>query len=229
MRTALDIGYRHLDTATAYENQAEVGRAVRDSGIDRREIFVTTKLPPSAAGRERATLTESLREMGLDHVDLWLVHWPPDGAAPEVWRELLAARKDGLARAVGVSNYDLAQIDELIAATGVAPAVNQIPWSPARHDAAVLGGHRERGVVLEGYGPLKGTDLDHPVLARIASAHGVTPAQVVLRWHVDRRIVVIPKSQRPERIAANADLSGFALDADELALIERELSGITPG
>jgi diketogulonate reductase-like aldo/keto reductase len=221
VRAALEVGYRHLDTATIYGNEREVGRAVRDSGVPREQVFVTTKLPPGDAGRERRTLTGSLRALGMDQVDLWLVHWPPRARAlVPTWEALLAARDQGLARAVGVSNYSLAQLDQLIDATGQAPQVNQIPWAPALHDPAVLDGHRRRGVVLEGYSPFKNTDLGHPVLAEVAARHRVTPAQVVVRWHLDHQVVVIPKSADPGRIAANFDVFGFSLDAEELARIE---------
>jgi 2,5-diketo-D-gluconate reductase A len=167
VRAALEVGYRHIDTATMYGNEREVGRAVRDSGVPREQVFVTTKLPPGAAGRERRTLDGSLRALGMDHVDLWLVHWPPRGRGlVSTWRELLAARDRGLARAVGVSNYSLAQLVE------------------------------------------------------VATRHGVTPAQVVVRWHVDHQVVVIPKSATPERIATNFDVLGFSLSEEELARID---------
>jgi diketogulonate reductase-like aldo/keto reductase len=221
VRTALDCGYRHIDTATMYRNEEETGRAIRDSGLDRQDIFLTTKLPGGNVGSERATLAASLRALGMDHVDLWLVHWPPgDAASPEVWRELLACRDEGLARAVGVSNYSVSQIDELTEATGEGPAVNQIPWSPPEHDPKLLAAMRERDVVVEGYSPLKGTDLTSPILAEIAARHGVTPAQVVLRWHIEHEITVIPKSAKPDRIAANIDLFGFSLDPAEMATID---------
>ncbi|HEY5989308.1 MAG TPA: aldo/keto reductase [Streptosporangiaceae bacterium] len=221
LHAALDAGYRHIDTATMYGNESEVGRALAESGLDRGDVFITTKLPSGKAGHERGTLAASLRALDTDYVDLWLVHWPPPGRMlGPVWRELLAVRDQGKARAVGVSNYSLAQIDRLIAATGEAPSVNQIPWSPARHDATLIAGHRERGVAVEGYSPLKGTNLAAPVLADIASAHNVTPAQVVLRWHLERGIAVIPKSARPERIASNIDLFGFSLTAAEVARID---------
>jgi 2,5-diketo-D-gluconate reductase A len=208
---ALEVGYRHIDTATIYRNEREVGRAVRDSGVPRQEVFVATKLPPSHAGRERRTLDDSLRALGTDYVDLWLVHWPPRARAlVSTWEELLAVRDAGLARAVGVSNYSTGELDQLIAATGQAPQVNQIPWAPALHDAARLAQHRQRGIVLEGYSPFKNTDLGHPVLAKIAADHGVTPAQVV----------VIPKSATPERIAANFDVFGFSLTEEELRRID---------
>jgi diketogulonate reductase-like aldo/keto reductase len=221
IREALDVGYRHLDTATMYGNEAILGRAIRDSGVPREDLFITTKLPPSRAGRERATLDESLRALDTSYVDLWLIHWPPGGRArPEAWRQLLAARDAGLARNAGVSNYSIRQIDELVAATGEAPAVNQIPWSPFLYDAGTLAESRERGVVLEGYSPFKRSDLRHPVLRSIAERHGVTPAQVVLRWHIEHRVVVIPKSVTAERIRSNFDLFGFALSPDEVAWID---------
>lgn len=221
VRYALDVGYRLLDTATIYGNEREVGRAVRDSGLARRDIFITTKLPPERAGRERQTLGESLDALGVDYVDLWLVHWPPGGRArPQVWREFIGARDAGLARAIGVSNYSTPQIDELIDATGEAPAVNQIRWAPSRYDPKRVEELRERGIVLEGYSPFKSTDLRSRTLTEIAQRHGVSTAQVVLRWHVEHGVVAIPKSATPERIAANLDVFGFSLSADEVARID---------
>ena len=218
IRRALQAGYRHIDTATMYRNEDRVGRAMADSGLDRSDIFVTTKLQPGNAGRARAILAESLRALGTDYVDLWLVHWPPRGqASPRLWREFLAIRDEGLCRAVGVSNYSVAEIDDLIEATGERPAVNQIPWSLPQYDPALLAAHAQRGVAVEGYSSLKGTRLRDPVLAEIASSHGVTPAQVVLRWHLELGIIVIPKSARPERIESNLDLFGFSLTPEEMA------------
>ncbi len=221
VRHALDVGYRHVDTATMYRNERDVGRAVRDSGLRREDVFVTTKLPPGNAGRERRTLDDSLRALGTDYVDLWLVHWPPaGGAGTQTWRQFLALRDEGLARSVGVSNYGTAQIDELVRATGERPEVNQIPWGPSLYDPAKVDAHRRRGVVLEGYSPFKSTDLRHPVLVDVARGHGVTPAQVVVRWHVDHGVVVIPKSANPERIAANFDVFRFSLDDADLRRID---------
>ncbi len=221
VRSALEIGYRHVDTATAYANERAVGRAVRESGLPREEIFVTTKLPPERAGRERETIEASLEALGLAFVDLWLVHWPPRGAArPDTWEALLAARADGLARSVGVSNYSLAQIDELVRATGEAPAVNQIRWGPTLHDPAVVAGHRERGVVLEGWSPFKSTNLRDPVLVAVAARHGITTAQVIVRWHLEHGVVVIPKSSDPGRIRQNLDVFGFELSGDDLRSID---------
>jgi 2,5-diketo-D-gluconate reductase A len=219
---ALEVGYRHIDTATMYRNESEVGRAIRDNGVDRGEVFVTTKLRPGDADRARATLGESLRALRTPYVDLWLVHWPPRGrASPRLWREFLVLRDEGLCRSVGVSNYSIAQIDELIAATGERPAVNQIPWSPARYDPALLAAHAERGVLVEGYSPLKGARLRDPVLAELAAKYDVTPAQIVLRWNVELGIPVIPKSARPERMYSNLDLFGFSLTPEEMARVSQ--------
>jgi 2,5-diketo-D-gluconate reductase A len=222
VRAALATGYRHLDTATMYANEAAVGAALAASEIDRADVFVTTKIRPSDAGRARAILTQSLRALGTDYLDLWLVHWPPSSRndSRQLWAELLEIQADGLVRDVGVSNYSLPEIDELIRSSGQAPAVNQIDWGPALYDSRLLAGHAERGIAVEGYSTLKNTNLDDPVLAKIAAAHGVSAAQVVLRWQVQHGITAIPKSARPDRIAANLDLFGFSLTADELASID---------
>jgi 2,5-diketo-D-gluconate reductase A len=221
VHTALAAGYRHIDTATMYGNEAEVGHALAESGLDRSSVFLTTKLPSGRAGHERGTLAASLRALGTDYVDLWLVHWPPAGRKLcQVWREFLVLRDEGRARAIGVSNYSLAQLDRLTEATGVSPAVNQISWSPARYDPALLAGHAERGVALEGYSPLKGANLADPVLTGIATAHGVTPAQVVLRWNLEHGVTIIPKSSHPDRIKANIDVLGFTLTPDQVTRID---------
>jgi 2,5-diketo-D-gluconate reductase A len=222
VRTALAAGYRHLDTATMYANEAEVGEALADSGVERSEVFVTTKIRPSDAGRARKVLQASLRALRTDYLDLWLVHWPPPRAVDsrQLWNELLEVQADGHVRDVGVSNYSLQQLDDLTKSSGQTPAVNQIDWGPTFYDPAVLAGHTERRIAVQGYSPLKNTDLDDAVLAKIAAAHGVTTAQVVLRWHLEHDITVIPKSARPERIAANFDLLGFSLSAADIAAID---------
>ena len=219
--TALELGYRHIDTATGYGNEAGIGSALADSGLDRDAVFITTKLPPDHAGRERRTIEESLTKLGVDRVDLWLVHWPPNKqASPEVWAEVIRAREDGLATNIGVSNYSLEQIDELTAATGVTPAVNQIKWSPGIYDATVATGLADRGVVLEGYSPFKTSNLDDPTLVEIAEAHDASTAQIIVAWHVARGFVVIPKSVHRNRIEANAAGARVALTADEVAAID---------
>jgi 2,5-diketo-D-gluconate reductase A len=218
---ALEIGYRHIDTALMYGNERQVGRGLVASGVPRDDVFITTKLWPDRAGRERATLEESLGSLGLERVDLWLIHWPPGGRArPDVWEKFIEAQADGLATAIGVSNYTVDQIDELERATGRLPAVNQIEWSPSLYDADEVNALRERGVTLEGYSPLKTTNLADPRLVRTAEAHGVTPVQVVIRWHLQHEIVVIPKSTHEERIRENWDVFGFELSDDELAELD---------
>jgi 2,5-diketo-D-gluconate reductase A len=220
VRSALDAGYRHIDTATLYENESRIGQALADSGVDRSEVFVTTKINPRGFGRVRATLETSLTALRLDHVDLWLIHWPRSGdPVPDVWRQMRELRDAGLTRAIGVSNYDLGQIDALVRDSGETPAVNQIPWRPGTFEADVLAGHRDRGIVVEGYSGLRDTDLTHPALADAAAAHGVTPAQVALRWHLEHDIVVIPKSVHPDRIAANLALD-FPLTPAEVTRID---------
>jgi diketogulonate reductase-like aldo/keto reductase len=216
---ALAAGYRHLDTATIYGNEREVGAALKASGVARDDVFVTTKCPPDDQDRAREVLEQSLEALGLDAVDLWLVHWPPNDAV-KMWQAFVQAQADGLAKDVGVSNFSLAQLDELEQATGVKPAVNQIKWSPLLFDRGVEQGHRERGIVLEGYSGLKGGTLEHPVITGIAERLGRTPAQVINRWHLEHGVVTIPKSSDPERIRANADLDGFSLTADDLAAMD---------
>ena len=221
VQAALETGYRHIDTATAYRNEAGIGRALAAAGLPRAAVFVTTKMPAEHVGRERQTLEESLTKLGLDHVDLWLVHWPPDGkAAPKAWEEFARAQQDGLATSIGVSNYSLEQIDELTTATGVTPAVNQIRWGPRLYDSDLVQGHRERGVVLEGYSPLKASNLDDPVLQEIAAELATTPAQVVIAWHVAHGFVVIPKSARRERIVGNAEAIRLPLTAQQGGAID---------
>ena len=209
---ALDSGYRHLDTALVYGNEAEVGAALADSGVSRDDVFVTTKCPPDRAGQGVATLRESLERLGTGHVDLWLIHWPGDGSANvDLWREFVQAQEAGLAREIGVSNFDAALLDEVTEATGVRPAVNQIEWSPLLYDADVVAQHRERNIVLEGYSALRGGTLTHPAVVDIADRPELTPAQVIIRWHLQHGFVVIPKSVNADRIRSNADVGGFEL------------------
>jgi len=218
---ALEAGYRHIDTAAVYGNEAEVGAGLRDSGIDRDQVFITTKMPGGATGREAATMKESLSKLGTDRVDLWLIHWPADGGADvQMWQALVDANKQGLARSIGVSNYSLDMIDELVDATGVTPAVNQIEWSPLLYDQAIVDGHRQRGIVLEGYSALRGGTLEHPAIVEIAQRHGRSPAQVIIRWHLQHEIVVIPKSVKRERIIENAQVADFELTAEEMATLD---------
>lgn len=219
--SALENGYRHLDTATVYGNEAEVGRALVESGVPRGDVFLTTKCPPHNAGRELDTLRESLELLQTDHVDLWLIHWPGPGSVnADMWRAFVEARDAGLTREIGVSNFGASLIDEVAEATGATPAVNQIEWSPLLFDAPVLEEHRARGVAVEGYSALRGGTLEHPTIVEIADRLGRTPAQVIIRWHLEHEVVVIPKSTRADRIRSNADVAGFSLSASDMAALD---------
>jgi diketogulonate reductase-like aldo/keto reductase len=159
--------------------------------------------------------------LGTDHVDLWLIHWPGRGSVNvDMWHRFIEARDHGLTRAIGVSNFDSALVDRVTTATGVAPAVNQIEWSPLLFDARTLTEHRERGIVLEGYSALRGGALDHPTIVGVAERTGRTPAQVIIRWHLQHNVVVIPKSVHADRIRSNADVAGFTLSDDEMAALD---------
>jgi diketogulonate reductase-like aldo/keto reductase len=219
--SALESGYRHLDTATIYGNEAEVGRALAESGVPREEVFVTTNCPPDDAGTALDTLRKSLELLQVDHVDLWLIHWPGSGSAnTDMWRAFVEAREAGLAKEIGVSNFDAALVDEVTKATGVTPAINQIKWSPLLFDAQVLDEHRARGVAVEGYSALRGGTLEHPTIVEIADRLGRTPAQVIIRWHLQHAVVVIPKSVNADRIRSNADVAGFSLSDDDMATLD---------
>ena len=218
---ALEVGYRHIDTATMYQNEKEVGLAAIDSGLRREELFITTKIL-SDAPSVRGTIEKSLADLQTDYVDLWLIHWPPGdrGTSRALYREMLAVRDLGLARAIGVSNYAVAEIDDLTAATGEASEVNQVPWSPYLYDPSLQRELDERGIVLEGYSPFRRSQLDDPVLVAIAAEKGVTPAQVVLRWHVEHGVVAIPRSHQPDRIAGNFEVFGFSLGAESMQRLD---------
>lgn len=219
--SALESGYRHLDTATVYGNEAEVGRALAESGVPRDEVFVTTKCPPDNVGKELDTLRKSLELLQVDHVDLWLIHWPGSGSSnTDLWHAFVEAREAGLAREIGVSNFDASLLDEITDATGVAPAINQVKWSPLLFDAGVVEEHRSRGVAVEGYSALRGGTLEHPSIVEIAERLGRTPAQVIIRWHLQHEVVVIPKSVNAERIRSNADVGGFRLSDEDMANLD---------
>jgi 2,5-diketo-D-gluconate reductase A len=227
VRTALDAGYRHIDTAQMYGNEAEVGRAIAESGIPREEIFVTTKLGNDRHGYDAAigALDESLRTLGLDHVDLFLIHWPrpQDGRYVETWTALSKLAADGKARAVGVSNFTTRHLDELAARTDTVPAVNQVELNPRFVQAELREYHAAHGIVTEAWSPIgQGGDLlDDPRLAELAERHGKSPAQVVLRWHVQLGNVVFPKSVTPDRIRQNIEVFDFELSPDDMGAIDR--------
>lgn len=220
---ALEVGYRHIDTAAIYGNEAGVGRAIQESGIARDDLFVTTKLwnDKHEAADAREAIETSLTKLGLDHVDLYLIHWPANvkygDAYVEAWDALQQFKAEGLATSIGVSNFNVEHLDRL---SGETPVIDQVELHPTWQQAdlrAVLG---RRGIATEAWSPLgQSKDLEHEVIGRIAERHGVTPAQVIIRWHLQLGNVVIPKSVTPERIASNFDVLGFELADDDMAAI----------
>jgi len=221
--TAVEAGYRLIDTATKYGNEAAVGRGLRASGVDLRELRIQTKLRGDDHGDVRGALGRSLEALGVDALDAWLIHWPLPmlGRYPEAWAEMVRLREEGLVREIGVSNFLPEHLERLIGETSVVPAVNQIELHPHLQQHAAREYHAEQGIATEAYSPLgsgKGI-LEIPAIVAIAQKHNRTPAQVVLRWHLQLGNVVIPKSVTPARIAENIDVFDFSLDAEDLAAI----------
>jgi 2,5-diketo-D-gluconate reductase A len=225
VRTALEIGYRHIDTAQMYGNEAEVGEAIANSGLGRDELFVTTKCNNANHGYDEAqrALDESLGKLGLDFVDLYLVHWPLPGKDRyvETWQGFEQAAKDGKVRSIGVSNFQAHHLDRLAQETSTVPAVNQIEIHPHMQQQEMREQDERRGIATEAWSPIgqgKGV-LDEPVLGKIAAAHGKSAAQVTLRWHVQLGNIVFPKSVTPDRIRENFEIFDFALTDDEMSAI----------
>lgn len=236
VRAALDLGYRHIDTAKLYGNEADVGRAVRESGIPREEVFVTTKLWNTDHGYASALKAghESNERLGLGSIDLYLIHSPVPGAREETWEAMVRLREEGVARSIGVSNFTRRDLEELRRASDIVPAVNQVEFHPFRFQADLLADCREQGILLEAYSPLtRGRRLDDPTIVRIARARRRTPAQVVLRWALQHGVAVIPKSARPERMRENRELFDFELYPEEMwaldALDDGHPTGWNPG
>lgn len=221
---AVEAGYRHIDTAVKYGNERGVGNGIRASGVDRSELFITTKLDGEFQGHDRAVagLDGSLKRLGLDYVDLLLIHWPLPGRDQYVstWQTFERLQAQGKVRSIGVSNFKPAHVERLMAETDVVPAVNQIQLSPAITRTAEREFHARHGIVTESYSPLGGSGaglLGAPILTQLAEKHGKTPGQLVLRWHIQNGLVTIPKTASPERMAENLDVFDFALDPQDLA------------
>ena len=224
--TALEAGYRHIDTASIYGNEVGVGRGIASSSVPREDIFLTTKLWNSDQGFEKAiaALDASLERLGTDYVDLYLIHWamPQQGTYLESWRALIELKKQGKVRSIGVSNFPQAQLREIIADTSVTPAIHQIELHPYFSQEELRQVHEELGIVTEAWSPLGqgGEILKDPVIVEIAGKHGVSPAQVVLAWHLAKGIVAIPKSVTPARIAENFAAANVTLDTADIAAID---------
>jgi diketogulonate reductase-like aldo/keto reductase len=219
VRWALELGYRHIDTAQAYGNEESVGKGLRESGVPRGEVFITTKFFPERKDPV-AEVERSLQRLGVDYVDLYLIHWP-QGGPTWAWPGMEQARELGYARSIGVSNFDAGDLRRLLATATVPPVVNQVQFSPYEYRKALLDACRRDEIALEAYSPLgTGRHLASDTVALIARRHGRTPAQVLLRWCLERGIPVIPKSVHRERIAENAQLFGFRLSEEDIAELD---------
>jgi 2,5-diketo-D-gluconate reductase A len=223
--TALMLGYRHVDTASAYGNEVQVGRAVAESGLDRQDVFVTSKCWNDEQGYDQAlrAFDASLQRLGMDYLDLYLIHWPAprQDRYVDTWRALEKLQADGRVRAIGVSNFKVPHLERLLAETDVVPAVNQVELHPWLQQGPLRDFHSGHGILTEAWAPIArgGSHLTDPTLVRIAERHGVSPAQVILRWQLDVGNIAIPKSVNRDRMAANLDLFSFSLDEDDHARI----------
>ena len=236
VRDALDVGYRHIDTAQMYRNEAGVGAAIAGSGVPRDQLWVTSKLNNPNHRRDDAlrSLEATMRDLRLDVLDLFLIHWPmadsPGLDLVDTWRTMIEILESGRVRAIGVSNFQADHLRTIIEATGVTPAVNQIELHPYLSQEPLRALHSSLGVVTESWSPLgRGRLLDDPVVVRMAAALGVTPAQIVIRWHLQHDLVVIPKTTHRERMVTNADVFSFALSDGQMAALDALDRGLRTG
>jgi diketogulonate reductase-like aldo/keto reductase len=219
VRWALELGYRHIDTAQAYGNEESVGQGLRESAVPREDVFITTKFFP-ARKDPVAEIERSLERLGVDFVDLYIIHWP-EGGPTWAWPGMERALEAGYTRSIGVSNFGVDDLGQLLATATVAPVVDQVQFSPYEYRTALLDAAGEHQIALEAYSPLgTGRHLTSDAVASIAQRHGRTPAQVLIRWCIERGIPVIPKSTHRERIAENAEVFDFALTADDIAELD---------
>ena len=219
VRWALELGYRHIDTAQAYGNEESVGQGLRESGVPRDEVFITTKFYPSR-NDPVAEAERSLERLGVDRVDLYIIHWPRGGPT-WAWPGMERARELGYARSIGVSNFDVAELEQLLAAASVAPVVNQVQFSPYEYRKGLLDACREHAIALEAYSPLgRGRHLGSETVTGIAERLGRTAAQVLLRWCIEREVPLIAKSTHRDRIAENAQIFDFTLSDQDMAELD---------
>jgi diketogulonate reductase-like aldo/keto reductase len=219
VRWALELGYRHIDTAQAYGNEESVGQALRESGVAREDVFLTTKFYPGNDDPVAAA-EESLRRLGVEQVDLYIIHWP-QGGPTWAWPGMERARERGYTRSIGVSNFSVAELDEVLGVATTPPVVDQVQFSPFEYRRALLEASRQRGIALEAYSPLgTGRHLANPVVAGIAQRVGRTPAQVLLRWCLQHGLPVLPKSTHRERIAENGQIFDFTLSDEDVAELD---------
>lgn len=229
---ALDVGYRSIDTAAVYGNERGVGAAMRTSGVSRDQIFLTTKLwnDDQRASRQMAAFEDSLDRLGTDYVDLYLVHWPVKNRIAETWQVMEQIQASGRARAIGVSNFMIHHLEELLAGGGAVPAVNQVEFHPRLIQADLVNFCRSRGIQYESWSPLmQGAMLNSPVVQSLAQQHSHTPAQIILRWNLEHKVVAIPKSVRRSRIEENAGIFDFALSADDVRALDALEDGTRTG
>jgi diketogulonate reductase-like aldo/keto reductase len=218
---ALEAGYRLIDTAKIYGNEASVGRAVRKSGIAREEIFVTTKLWPTEFFRVRAALQKSLDKLGLAYVDLYLIHWPVPLVRSGIWKDFEKIYAAGLVRSIGVSNYSVKQLEPLAAKADIPPVLNQVLFHPFSYKKELLDYCNSKNIALEAYSPLaKGRTLNDPVIAKIAEKYAKTPAQIMIRWSLQHGLIAIPKSSNKKRIFENAKVFDFEIENDDMKILD---------
>jgi 2,5-diketo-D-gluconate reductase A len=225
-RTAVSMGYRSVDTAALYKNEAGVGKGVRECGVAREDLFVTTKLWNTRHGYDEAfkAFDESMERLGLDYVDLYLIHWPVAGSAKYVdaWKAFIKLRESGRVKSIGVSNFMQEHIERIVGETGVEPVLDQIELHPLCQQADLTGYLEKRGICVEAWSPLgKGKSVDLPEIAAIAGKYGKSPAQTILRWHIQRGRIVIPKSADPGRLRENFELFDFALSDSDMAAMDK--------
>ncbi len=220
IKTALKVGYRLIDTATMYGNEEPVGTGIRESGISREEIIVTTKLWPDDFGEPEAAFAASLARLGLDYVDIYLVHWPR-GYTPSVWKALEGFVKDGRAKTIGISNFSIEETEDLLSYCEIPPALNQVQFNPFCYDAALLEYAKSKNIVLQAYRPLtRGERIGDEAIAALAKKYGKSPAQILIRWNLEHGVAAIPKSTHEDRLRENLDVFDFSLAAEDVRALD---------